>query len=121
MHGYRYSGNVDAQNIFDLLVKTEAIVRLFGMGAVKATEKIDLVIKLENWDPEKVYDRFGLDEEVENILGIKIPAITIPVHHGRNLAVVLEIAAMNNRQKKMGYNTAEEFNQRLLEQIESEE
>ena len=95
--------------------------RLFGMGAVKATEKIDLVIKLENWDPEKVYDRFGLDEEVENILGIKVPAITIPVHHGRNLAVVLEIAAMNNRQKKMGYNTAEEFNQRLLEQIESEE
>ncbi len=95
--------------------------RLFGMGAVKATEKIDLVIKLENWDPEKVYDRFGLDEEVENILGIKVPAITIPVHHGRNLAVVLEIAAMNNRQKKMGYNTAEDFNRRLMEQIESEE
>ena len=95
--------------------------RLFGMGAVKATERIDLVIKLENWDPEKLYDRFGLDEEVENILGIGIPAITIPVHHGRNLAVVIEIAAMNNRQKKMGYNTAEEFNQRLMEQIESEE
>ena len=95
--------------------------RLFGMGSVKATERIDLVIKLETWDPEKLYDRFGLDEEVENILGIEIPAITIPVHHGRNLAVVLEIAAMNNRQKKMGYNTAEEFNQRLMEQIESEE
>ncbi len=95
--------------------------RLFGMGAVKATERIDLVIKLENWDPEKLYDRFGLDEEVEDILGIGVPAITIPVHHGRNLAVVLEIAAMNNRQKKMGYNTAEEFNQRLMEQINSEE
>ena len=95
--------------------------RLFGMGAVKATERIDLVIKLENWAPDKAYDRFGLDEEVENILGIGIPAITIPVHHGRNLAVVLEIAAMNNRQKKMGYNTAEEFNRRLMEQIESEE
>ena len=95
--------------------------RLFGMGAVKATERIDLVIKLENWAPDKAYDRFGLDEEVENILGIGVPAITIPVHHGRNLAVVLEIAAMNNRQKKMGYNTAEEFNQRLMEQIESEE
>ena len=95
--------------------------RLFGMGAVKATERIDLVIKLENWDPEKLYDRFGLDEEVENILGIGVPAITIPVHHGRNLAVVLEIAAMNNRQKKMGYNTAEEFNQRLIQQIESGE
>ena len=95
--------------------------RLFGMGAVKATERIDLVIKLENWDPEKLYDRFGLDEEVENILGIGVPAITIPVHHGRNLAVVLEIAAMNNRQKKMGYNTAEEFNQRLMQQIQLEE
>lgn len=95
--------------------------RLFGMGAVKATERIDLVIKLENWAPDKLYDRFGLDEEVENILGVKVPAITIPVHHGRNLAVVLEIAAMNNRQKKMGYNTAEEFNKRLMEQIESEE
>ncbi len=95
--------------------------RLFGMGAVKATERIDLVIKLENWAPDKAYDRFGLDEETENILGIDVPAITIPVHHGRNLAVVLEIAAMNNRQKKMGYNTAEEFNQRLMEQIQSEE
>ena len=95
--------------------------RLFGMGAVKATERIDLVIKLESWAPDKLYDRFGLDEETENILGIGIPAITIPVHHGRNLAVVIEIAAMNNRQKKMGYNTAEEFNKRLMEQIESEE
>ena len=90
--------------------------RLFGMGAVRETERIDLVIKLEPWDPEKEYDRFGLDEETENILGIEIPSITIPVHPGRNLAIILEIAAMNNRQKKMGYNTAEEFNRRLMEQ-----
>lgn len=90
--------------------------RLFGMGAVKATERIDLVINLEHWNPEKMYDRFGLEEQFENILGIDVPAITIPVHPGRNLAVVLEIAAMNNRQKKMGYNTAEEFNKRLMEQ-----
>ena len=89
--------------------------RLFGMGSVKVSERIDLVINFEAWDPEKLYDRFGLDDEVENILGIDIPALTIPVHHGRNLAVVLEIAAMNNRQKKMGYNTAEEFNRRLME------
>ena len=95
--------------------------RLFGMGAVKETEKIDLVIKLENWDPEKLYDRFGLDDETEDILGIKVPAITIPVHPGRNLAVVLEIAAMNHRQKKLGYNTAEEFNKRLMEQYSEEE
>ncbi len=90
--------------------------RLFGMGSVKETERIDLVINLETWDSEKMYDRFGLDEEHVNILGIDIPAITIPVHPGRNLAVVLEIAAMNHRQKKMGYNTAEEFNKRLMEQ-----
>ncbi len=90
--------------------------RLFGMGSVKDTERIDMVINLEHWNPEKMYDRFGLDEEYMDILGIKIPALTIPVHPGRNLAVVLEIAAMNNRQKKMGYNTAEEFNKRLMEQ-----
>ena len=89
--------------------------RLFGMGSVKMSERIDLVINFEPWDPEKLYDRFGLDDETENILGIDVPALTIPVHHGRNLAVVLEIAAMNNRQKKMGYNTAEEFNKRLME------
>lgn len=90
--------------------------RLFGMGAVKDTERIDLVINLEPWNPEKLYDRFGLEDTTENILGIEVPSITIPVHPGRNLAVVLEIAAMNNRQKKMGYNTAEEFNKRLMEQ-----
>lgn len=89
--------------------------RIFGMGSVRETERIDLVIKLEQWDPEKMYDRFGLDEEYENILGIDIPAITIPVHPGRNLAIIFEIAAMNNRQKKMGYNTADEFNKRLME------
>ena len=91
--------------------------RLFGMGAVKETEKIDLVINLENWIEGKMYDRLGLDEEKVDILGNLIPAITVPVKPGRNLAIILEIAAMNNRQKKMGYNTAEEFNKRLLEQI----
>ncbi|MBQ9085600.1 MAG: HPr(Ser) kinase/phosphatase [Clostridia bacterium] len=90
--------------------------RLFGMGSVKATERIDIVINLEPWDSEKMYDRFGLDEEYVNILGINVPSITIPVHPGRNLAIILETAAMNNRQKKMGYNTAEEFNKRLMEQ-----
>ena len=93
--------------------------RIFGMGAVKLTEKIDLVINLENWVEGKMYDRLGLDEEKVDILGNQIPSITIPVKPGRNLAIILEIAAMNNRQKKMGYNTAEEFNKRLLEQIGS--
>ena len=89
--------------------------RLFGMGSVKDTERIDLVINLEQWQPDKMYERFGLDDQFENILGIDIPALTIPVHSGRNLAIVIEIAAMNNRQKKMGYNTPEEFNKRLME------
>lgn len=91
--------------------------RIFGMGAVKMTERIDLVINMENWIQGKMYDRLGLDEEKTNILGIDIPSITIPVKPGRNLAIILEIAAMNYRQKKMGYNTAEEFNKRLMEQM----
>ena len=91
--------------------------RLFGMGAVKDTERIDLVINMEPWIQGKMYDRLGMDDQTVDILGIKIPSITIPVKPGRNLAIILEIAAMNNRQKKMGYNTAEEFNKRLMSQM----
>lgn len=83
--------------------------RLFGMGAVKVTEKIDMIVELEPWDSEKVYDRMGVDNEFTSILGVKIPCNTIPVKPGRNLAVILEVAAMNNRQKKMGYNAAQEL------------
>ena len=97
------------------------IRRLFGMGAVKNTERIDLVIQLENWVEGKMYDRLGMDEEMVDILGIKVPAITVPVRPGRNLAIILEIAAMNNRQKRMGYNTAQEFNKKLMEQMGIEE
>ncbi len=88
--------------------------RLFGMGAIKETEKIDLVINLEPWRQGKMYDRLGLEEETTNILGIDVPTILIPVSPGRNLSVVIEVAAMNNRQKRMGYNTAAEFNKRLM-------
>ncbi len=91
--------------------------RLFGMGSVKETEKIDLVINLENWEQGKMYDRLGLESTTEEILGIKVPCIVLPVCPGRNLSVVIEVAAMNNRQKKMGYNTAEEFNKRLMESM----
>lgn len=91
--------------------------RLFGMGAVKETEKIDLVINLENWQQGKMYDRLGLEETTEDILGIKIPSIVLPVSPGRNLSIVIEVAAMNNRQKRMGYNTAEEFNKKLMESM----
>ena len=91
--------------------------RLFGIGSVKTTERIDIVIHMENWIEGKMYDRMGMDEEKTNILGIDVPSITIPVRPGRNLAIILEIAAMNNRQKKMGYNTAEEFNKKLMQQM----
>ena len=91
--------------------------RLFGMGAVKETEKIDLVINLENWQQGKMYDRLGLEETTVDLLGIKVPSIVLPVCPGRNLSVVIEVAAMNNRQKRMGYNTAEEFNKRLMESM----
>ncbi len=83
--------------------------RLFGMGAVKITEKIDMIVELEPWDSEKVYDRMGVDNEYTSILGVNVPCNVIPVKPGRNLAVILEVAAMNNRQKKMGYNAAQEL------------
>ena len=92
--------------------------RIFGMGAVKLTEKIDLVVNLELWQQGKMYERLGLDDEYEEILGLKIPSIVLPVKPGRNLAVVIEIAAMNNRQKKMGYNTAAEFNKKYIQLLE---
>lgn len=87
--------------------------RIFGMGAVKITEKLDMVIHLEVWDSHKIYDRMGMDNEKTEILGVKVPSLTIPVKPGRNLAIILEVAAMNNRQKKMGYNAAQELLERL--------
>ncbi|MBR6568169.1 MAG: HPr(Ser) kinase/phosphatase [Clostridia bacterium] len=83
--------------------------RIFGMGAVKLNEKIDMVIELEPWDSEKVYDRMGMENEYTEILGVKVPHTVVPVKPGRNLAVIIEVAAMNNRQKKMGYNAAREL------------
>ena len=83
--------------------------KLFGMGAIKLQEKIDMVINLEQWDSAKVYDRMGLDNEYMKILGVEVPTLTIPVKPGRNLAVIIEVAAMNNRQKKIGYNAAREL------------
>ncbi len=91
--------------------------RIFGMGAIKEVEQIDLVINLEPWVNGKMYDRFGLSNETVDILGVEVPSLTIPVTPGRNMAIIIEIAAMNNRQKKMGYNTAEEFNRRLMAQL----
>lgn len=89
------------------------VSRIFGAGAVKLTEKIDYIINIEPWDNDKVYDRMGLEEQTTEILGMAIPSITIPVKPGRNLAVIIEVAAMNNRQKKLGYNAAADLLSRL--------
>lgn len=83
--------------------------RLFGMGAIKLKKDIDIIVSLENWDPDKVYDRMGVDSEYTEILGVEIPVITVPIKPGRNTAVIVEVAAMNHRQKKMGYNAAQEL------------
>ncbi len=85
---------------------------IYGVGAVKATQTIQMVVNLENWDDYKPYDRLGVESEYEDILGVSIPAVTIPVRPGRNLAVILELAAMNNRQKKLGYNAAQDLEER---------
>ena len=87
--------------------------RIFGIGAVKISEKIDMVINMEIWNSKKVYDRMGMDNEYMEILGLEVPVVTIPVKPGRNLAVIIEVAAMNHRQKKMGYNGAQELLQNL--------
>ena len=87
--------------------------RIFGVGAVKLTEKIDLVINMEPWDVNKTYDRMGLENQTTDILGLDIPSLTIPVKPGRNLAVIIEVAAMNSRQKKLGYNAAEDLLSKL--------
>ncbi len=85
---------------------------IFGVGAVKSSQSIHLVVNLENWEEYKPYNRLGADMEYTEILGVEVPSVTIPVRPGRNLAVILELAAMNNRQKKLGYNAAQDLEQR---------
>lgn len=87
--------------------------QLFGMSAVRDEQDVDMIVNLEQWNPEQFYDRLGTNEEFTTILDKKIPVVTIPVKTGRNLAVIVEVAAMNNRHKKMGYNAAEEFTRQL--------
>ena len=89
------------------------VARLFGMGAVKAEKQINLVVNIVPWDNHASYDRMGAEVEYMDILGVKVPMNTIPITPGRNLAVILEVAAMNNRQRKMGYNAALEFTEQL--------
>ncbi len=89
------------------------VAKLFGMGAVKDSVSIDLIINIVPWQDGEAYDRLGLESKYDDILGVKVPSITVPVTPGRNLAVIFEVAARNNRQKRMGYNAAEEFTEQL--------
>ena len=90
--------------------------RIFGVGAIKMTEKVELVINLEPWEDGKQYDRLGMDSQTTSILDLAVPSLTIPVKPGRNLAFIIEVAAMNDRQKKMGFNAAKELQERMLKQ-----
>jgi HPr kinase/phosphorylase len=94
------------------------VMTLFGAGAVRSYKKISIVMNLELWDPKKQYDRLGLDEEKMKIIDTEITKLTIPVRPGRNLAVIIEVAAMNFRLKRMGMNAAEQFTSRLSDVIE---
>jgi len=93
------------------------VMTLFGAGAVRNEKKISVVVKLETWQQDKQYDRLGLDEETTRIIDTDLPLVTIPVRPGRNLAVIIEVAAMNYRLKRMGYNAALQFTNRLTETI----
>ena len=92
--------------------------RLFGMGAVRSDKKIDLVVNIVPWNTHEVYDRLGLEDQYMDILGVKVPMYTIPITPGRNLAVIMEVAAVNNRQRKMGYNSAVEFTEQINRHFE---
>ena len=91
--------------------------RIFVMGAIKETERVDMIINLEQWVEGKMYDRLGMDNQYTDILGLRIPSLTIPVRPGRNLAVIIEVAAMNHRHKSMGYNAAKELNERMMKSM----
>ena len=90
------------------------VKELYGVSSVKPQESIDFVINLEMWDENKTYDRMGLNEETTEILGLKVPSITIPVGPGRNLAIIVEAAAINYRVKKMGFNAAQDLVSRVF-------
>lgn len=95
------------------------VAKLFGMGAVKIESEINLVVNIVPWDTQAVYDRLGLDDKTTEILGVNVPTYTIPITPGRNLAVILEVAAMNNRQRKLGYNSAIEFTEQMNQHFDA--
>lgn len=97
------------------------ISQLYGVGAIRDQKEVQMIVQLEDWDSSKAYDRLGTDQKYKELLGVKIPVIEIPVRPGRNLPIIIEAAAMNERLKNMGYNSAKNFNQNVLKWIESGE
>ena len=95
------------------------VAKLFGMGSVRTENEINLAVNIVPWNTQQAYDRLGLEDQYMDILGVKIPMNTIPVTAGRNLAVILEVAAMNNRQRKLGYNAAQEFSEQIDRHFEN--
>lgn len=96
------------------------ITQLYGIGSIREQKEVQLVVKLEEWDANKVYDRLGTEQKFMELLGVKIPALEIPVKPGRNMPIIIETAAMNERLKSMGYYSAREFNQNVLKWIETD-
>jgi HPr kinase/phosphorylase len=96
------------------------ITHLFGVRAIRDRKEVQLVVNLETWDSDKSYDRLGTGDQVMELLGVNIPKLEIPVKPGRNIPIIIETAAMNERLKSMGYNAAEEFNKNILKWIESD-
>jgi HPr kinase/phosphorylase len=94
------------------------ITHLFGMGAIRDEKRVQLIIELEEWDATKAYDRIGSTEDTVDILGVKLPCVNIPIKPGRNVPIIIEIAAMNERLKKMGYHSAKEFNKNIIRWLE---
>lgn len=95
------------------------ISQLYGVGAVRDQKEVQMIVKLEEWDSNKAYDRLGTEQNYQEILGVKVPVIEIPVKPGRNLPIIIEAAAMNERLKNMGYNSAKDFNLNVLKWIET--
>ena len=96
------------------------ITQLYGVGSIRDRKEVQIVAKMEEWDANKVYDRLGTEELTMDILGVQVPKLEIPVKPGRNIPIILETAAMNERLKSMGYFSAKEFNQNVLKWIETD-
>ena len=115
MRGHRLVADdaVELRRISNQLIGVIDVRQLFGMRAIKVESQLDLVVNFEQWDQTKFYDRLGIEDHFTDILDVQVPIVTIPVRPGRNLASIVEVATMNNRHRKFGYNAARDLAQRV--------